>query len=84
MPVIALLPEQPEFRIRTLLGEAGVGPALIDTSAQHVSPVASPAVTIDCLVVQQVWKQCRSHKHCAIDNCVLTVRSKEREIIKMQ
>lgn len=61
-------------RIRTLLSDAGIESAMLDTSTQRVALLAHPNVTIDCLVVQQVWKQCQGHAHRGIDNCTICAR----------
>lgn len=65
---------QTVHRIRTMLFEAGVDPAIVDTSAQHVALAASPDLVIDALRVDQVLRECRTHKHRSLERCTICAR----------
>lgn len=60
--------------IRTLLTEAQVDPSVLHANAQHLALAATAAVTIDSQIVEQTWRQCRTHVHREVGNCTICAR----------
>lgn len=61
-------------RVRNVLFEAGVDPAVIDTSAQYVTLTAATDVVIDALYIDKVRKECQAHAHRSQDRCTICAR----------
>ena len=61
-------------RLRTMIFEAGIDPAVIDTSAQHIALIVTPTVVIDALHIDQVWRECQTHTHRSPERCTICVR----------